>query len=141
MLSFPTSAVTVLAPERTFWEKATLMHVECHRPAPKADADRLSRHWYDLSRLASSSFGTQALADRELLADVVRHKKVFYNSSYANYDACLHQQLRLVPEGALLDALQRDYQTMQRAGMFSSPPPDFPTLIGQLRELEQRINH
>lgn len=39
--------------------------------------------------LADHIHGQAALADRALLADVVKHKKVFYNASYANYDACL----------------------------------------------------
>lgn len=30
-LAFPRSPVSVLSPTRTFWEKATLMHVECQR--------------------------------------------------------------------------------------------------------------
>jgi len=28
---FPSAQVAVLSPLRTFWEKATLIHVECHR--------------------------------------------------------------------------------------------------------------
>jgi len=30
-LDFPSAEVTVLSPERTFWEKATFIHVECNR--------------------------------------------------------------------------------------------------------------
>ena len=30
-LDYPAAIVTVLSPVRTFWEKATLVHVECHR--------------------------------------------------------------------------------------------------------------
>jgi hypothetical protein len=30
-LEFPRSTVSVLSPARTFWEKATLRHVECQR--------------------------------------------------------------------------------------------------------------
>jgi hypothetical protein len=39
--------------------------------------------------MADQAHGQAAVADRALLADVVKHKKVFYNASYANYDACL----------------------------------------------------
>lgn len=46
-LDFPRSTVSVLSPARTFWEKATLMHVECQRDEFRTGAERLSRHWYD----------------------------------------------------------------------------------------------
>src|SRR5690606_5279508 len=32
-LELPTAQLAVLSGARTFWEKATLIHVECHRPA------------------------------------------------------------------------------------------------------------
>lgn len=43
-LTFPEPTVTVLSPARTFWEKATLVHVECNRQDFKSNAHRLSRH-------------------------------------------------------------------------------------------------
>jgi hypothetical protein len=101
-LAFPLSTVSVLSPARTFWEKATLMHVECQRNEFRASAERLSRHWYDLAMLAERDHGQAAIEDRALLEDVVKHKKVFYNASYANYDACLTGQLRLIPQDAVL---------------------------------------
>ncbi|MDD5170574.1 MAG: nucleotidyl transferase AbiEii/AbiGii toxin family protein, partial [Syntrophales bacterium] len=38
--------VKVLAPERTFWEKATMLHAGYHRPPDKEIPLRLSRHFY-----------------------------------------------------------------------------------------------
>ncbi len=58
----------------------------------RSNSERLSRHWYDLAMLADLVIGHEALADRDLLVDVIKHKKVFYNASYANYDACLEGQ-------------------------------------------------
>lgn len=139
-LDFPRSTVSVLSPARTFWEKATLMHVECQREVFRTGAERLSRHWYDLAMLADIEHGQAAVADRALLADVVKHKKVFYNASYANYDACLTGQLRLIPEDAALAALRDDYQRMIGAGMFIGEPPAFDAVIDRLRALETTIN-
>lgn len=139
-LEFPISTVSVLLPTRTFWEKATLIHVECQRDEFRANANRLSRHWYDLAMLADLPLGETALNDRHLLDDVVRHKKVFYNSSYANYDACLAGQLRLVPAETGLDQLREDFQLMTSAGMFIGEPPIFDVMIARLRALEITIN-
>ena len=139
-LDFPRSNVSVLSPARTFWEKATLMHVECQRDEFRTGAERLSRHWYDLAMLADLVYGKAAVADRALLADVVKHKKVFYNASYANYDACLTGQLRLIPEDAALAALRDDFQRMIGAGMFIGEPPAFDAIVDCLRALEAAIN-
>ena len=139
-LDFPRSTVSVLSPARTFWEKATLIHVECQRDEFRTGAERLSRHWYDLAMLADLAHGQAAMADRALLADVVKHKKIFYNASYANYDACLARQIRLIPEGAALAALRDDFQRMIGAGMFIGEPPAFDTIVDRLRALETAIN-
>ena len=42
-----TSVLTVL-PERTFWEKVTILHREANRPENSFMPDRYSRHYYDL---------------------------------------------------------------------------------------------
>lgn len=138
-LAFPQAQVHVLAAERTFWEKATLIHAACGRPL-RQDSSRQSRHWYDLDRLAQSDIGARALADRDLLADVVKVKKVFFSSSTADYDACLSGGLRLVPTGDSLAALERDYSDMCDAGMILGDPLTFQDIISRLTALDQTIN-
>ena len=138
-LAFPEARVQVLAAERTFWEKATLIHVACGRPL-RQDSTRQSRHWYDLDRLSQSDIGASALADRELLADVVKVKKMFFNSSIADYDACLNGGLRLIPTGDSLAALERDYLDMCDAGMILGKPLNFRDIISRLTALGQKMN-
>ncbi len=45
--------VVALELERSFWEKATILHAEYYRPAEKATPDRFSRHYADTAALAS----------------------------------------------------------------------------------------
>ena len=139
-LGYPRAAVTVLSPARTFWEKATLIHVECHRRRLADRPDKLARHWFDIDRLLSHEIGRAALADRELLEDVVRHKQVFFNAGYANYNRCLAGELRLVPDDDQLDALRADYDSMRAGGLLSRSAPDFATLMAAIRDAERRIN-
>jgi hypothetical protein len=75
LLGQPTAEVHVLHPERTFWEKATLLHALFHSSKMPP---RLSRHHYDLSRLYRHDYGQAALKDVGLLASVVEHQKVFF---------------------------------------------------------------
>jgi hypothetical protein len=139
-LFFPTSEIPVLAGERTFWEKVTLIHVECRRDDFQARVERKSRHWYDLARLADHEIGGNALRDRALLADVVRHKKVFFASAQAHYDGCLSGGLVLVPKNSNLDALRKDYEAMRAGGMFEGEPMAFAVMIDRLSTLQRQIN-
>jgi hypothetical protein len=139
-LQYPEATVQVLAPSRTFWEKATLVHVACNRADPKLDSDRQSRHWHDLAVMADHKIGEASLADRALLKDVVEHKSIFFRASYANYDACLAGGLRLIPRTPFLQALAADYKKMITDGMFDSEPPTFDSIISRLEKLEKQIN-
>lgn len=139
-LVFPMAEVAVLSPMRTFWEKATLIHVECHRPDWRAGAERLSRHWYDLARLADHDIGRQAVTDVALLQDVLHIKETFYRSGFSHYDRCLRGELRLIPDVARLDALKQDYQAMLGAQMFYGKPLPFEHIVERLTRLEQQIS-
>jgi len=139
-LQFPEATVRVLVPSRTFWEKATLIHVACIRSDPKLDADRQSRHWHDLAVLADHNIGKIAIPDLQLLQDVVKHKNVFFRASYTNYEACLSGGLRLIPATPLLQALRVDYEKMIADGMFDGEPPTFDWIIARLDKLAKEIN-
>jgi len=48
-VDFPTANPKVMHAERTFWEKATAIHVFCLQE--RLRGDRFSRHWHDIMRL------------------------------------------------------------------------------------------
>lgn len=139
-LSFPEPMVTVLSPQRTFWEKATLIHVECNRNDFKNNAHRLSRHWYDLALLAKHNSSEKIINSLSILRDVLKHKKVFYNASYANYEDCLKGNFKLVPHDNILKELEYDFNHMLESGMFYGEQPNFDIIIKQVFKLEKNIN-
>lgn len=139
-IDFPRAQVTVLALERTYWEKATLIHFEIHRRNPRASAERMSRHWYDLHELSRDLARFQTDEAQEILGSVVTHKKAFFHSGYANYDACLAGGLRLVPQDELREELEKDFTAMVRAGMFYNNPPTFGKILERLGEVEKALN-
>jgi Uncharacterized conserved protein len=67
--------VTSLLAKRTFWEKATILHAEFHRPADKPAPGRHSRHYYDVAMMAGGPVKAEAFADLALIAAVVKHSK------------------------------------------------------------------
>ncbi len=140
-LSLPhAQAIMTLSVERTFWEKATLIHAELARPDRDLKA-RYARHWYDLHRLSThAAIGPQALAATTALAHVIDIKTKQFRSGGVQYGDCGRGALRLVPEGALHTQLRNDYRQMQASGMFLAEPPEFAVIVGQLQDLETTIN-
>lgn len=130
--------VRTLAAERTFWEKATLLHAECHRPPDKPSRERLSRHYYDLYRLARQPIAELAMEQHALLERVIAHKSFFFAQSWAHYETAGPGTLRLLPEADRLDALRRDYQAME--SMIFGEAPDWDDIVRELARLETRIN-
>ena len=139
-LELPSASANVLSGQRTFLEKVTLAHVECHRVSTKVNSERLSRHWYDLFMLADTPIGREAVADRALLEDVVKNKKTFYQAPYAEYDKCLNKQMQIVPVGQTFESLRVDYEVMKRESMLYGDVPTFREIMERLRRLEEEIN-
>lgn len=130
--------VRVLAARRTFWEKATLLHAEYHRPLDKAPGERLSRHYSDLAQMSGTEIEAQALADLPLLARVSAHKAAFYTSPWANYETAQPGTLRLAPRPERLAGLRSDHRGM--GAMFFGPIVPFDAMMEKIAALEKRIN-
>jgi hypothetical protein len=130
--------VHVLAAERTFWEKATILHAWHHAPADKVLRDRQSRHYYDLVRMYEHGIGREAMKNTDLLLKVAEHKSIFFASAAAKYAEARPGMLRLVPPDSRLGELRRDYQRMQE--MIFGPTPTFEHVVTVLGEIESAIN-
>jgi hypothetical protein len=133
----PSCEVVAIAAERTFWEKATILHQEAHRQTQIPQ--RYSRHYYDLYKLALSSIRASAFAQSSLLQDVVAFKQRFYPSAWARYDLAVPGTFKLLPTAqSQLGDLKRDYQEMQV--MLFGEAPNFGSVLNELRKLEDDIN-
>lgn len=139
LFAVPECQVETILAERTFWEKATILHQEAHRPAEKLIPSRYSRHYYDLALLAQSPVKDKALSHIGLLADVVEFKQRFYPSAWARYELATPSGLKLVPGAHRLKELQRDYQAMQ--AMIFDKKLSFDEVMLNLNNLEQEIHH
>lgn len=138
LLSEPSTKVKTLAAERTFWEKATILHMLFHRDPEQPLGERMSRHYYDLVQLARSSIKDRALNDLKLLDAVAEHKSVFFKAAWANYEEAKPPTLKLSPHAALEKAVRRDYVKMGEM-LFDEPEP-FDDIVTAIGELEAEIN-
>ena len=134
----PRCMVQTIKAERTFWEKATILHHEANRPENIVQPPRYSRHYYDLACMAETEIAESALNQLDLLESVSRFKDKFYPRSWARYDLAKPSTFRLIPSQKRIIDLEEDYQQMQI--MFFGNIPSFAQIIDNLSNLEHSIN-
>ncbi len=134
----PECSVHVIKAERTFWEKATILHHEYHRPEGSTQPRRYSRHYYDLAMMAASPVKDVALPDDGLLESVVLFKQQFFPRGWARYDLAKPGTMRLVPEVHVLETVETDYAAM--VNMIFGDVPEFDAILESLQEVEEEIN-
>ncbi len=110
--------IRVLNAERTFWEKATILHQYAHLPEGKQLPPRISRHFYDFFRLLNSPIKEKALRDLALLERVAEHKRIYFASSWANYESARPGSLKLSPLKRVRGDLEKDYNLMGSSRSF-----------------------
>jgi len=85
LFDLPDLQVKAIEARKTFWDKVTILHVEAHRPEDKSQPLRYSRHYYDLYQMINTSTEKAAMADLQLLKDVIAFKEKFLPAGLANY--------------------------------------------------------
>ena len=142
-LKFPEAHPSTMLVERTFWEKATAVHVYCRQQRRRGE--RLSRHWHDLARLDETGVTVNAFADRELALAVARHKSMFFSENDAlgnriDYKAAVSGNLQLVPTGEAYSVLADDYAKMLADGMLLDESESFDILMERCAKVEAKAN-
>jgi len=143
-IEFPIAYPLVMDAERTFWEKATAAHVYCRQA--RLRGERYSRHWYDLAAMSKSGHAQTAIADRQLAQNVAQHKSMFFaekdtDKNWINYTTAVSGGIQLVPQGAALESLAKDYFAMLEDGLLqSSSEIPFSEIMDTCADLESAIN-
>lgn len=121
-----TPGVMTIDAERTFLDKLLILHGRhCHfrdRGVAFRNANRESRHYYDLAMMAGT-VGPGALARPDLLADVIHHSRLAFSSGWMKFDEAERGDLSILPPDAMRPVIAADYADMQ--GMIFGDPPGF----------------
>jgi hypothetical protein len=132
----PSAGVLVLACERTFWEKVTLLHAENHKTDLGKFKPRMSRHWADIAVMSMAE--QFANLDFALLDTVIAFKKIYFAATWAHYETAVPGTLSIVPNSALEKILRDDYRQMRE--MFPREILEFEDILKKLQVLQDRIN-
>lgn len=131
--------VPTIKPERTFWEKITILHHEHYRPVNSKISSRYSRHYYDIYKMGHSDVKEKAFSNLELLNEVVSFKKRFYPRGWAKYEEAVPGTMRLIPADHSKEVLAEDYERMKN--MIYGDAPEWNDIMTYISNLETEINN
>jgi len=138
IIESPQIVVRAVSPNRTFWEKISILHQEANRHESKKVPAGYSRHYYDVYKLGKSSVKAKALDSFDLLRSVLAFKMKFYRTLWAKFEEAIPGSIRLIPPDYRIQELARDYDVMQE--MLFGDRPKFHEILEYLQLLEEEIN-
>jgi predicted nucleotidyltransferase component of viral defense system len=129
--------VPTVIPQRTFLEKAFLLHEEFQKPLEKVRIDRMTRHIYDLEKLMDTEYAINALKNKELYNAIVEHRRTLTAMKEVDYSTHAPATINFVPPDSVIDAWRKDYEQMKNMIYGQSLP--FDRLIERIKELNERF--
>jgi len=104
--------IPTVVPQRTFLEKAFLLHEEFQKPLENIRVDRMSRHLYDLEKLMNTAFVESALKNTELYLAIVNHRKHLTAIKGVDYSTHSPEKINFIPPNVVVEKWKNDYETM-----------------------------
>jgi len=135
--SVTNSEIITIVPEKTFLEKAFLLH-EIFTGTGSMKADRKSRHLYDLEKMMDKDFAIKALSDHELWNAIQHHRSIFTPIRGIDYTSNIRGNISIIPPKNIIDEWQQDYEMMQQT-MIHGESISFDKLLQRLEELQERF--
>ena len=130
--------ITTAAPQKTFIEKAFLLHELFSVPHEQLSANRRSRHLYDLERMMDKDFAVNAIKDNSLCHNIQHHRSAFTAVLGVDYSVDFRKNIVLIPPDNIIKNWESDYNSMCLS-MIYGDKPDFKTLTKRMKELEHRF--
>jgi len=134
--SFELNAV---APQRTFIEKLCLLQEEFAKQKELVRINRMSRHLYDIAKMAETDVELKSLTDVHLWKLVVEHRQKFVKMKDFDYELLKPQNISIIPPKFIISEWQKDYETMRETMIYGESLP-FNYLIDKIKKLNDRIN-
>jgi hypothetical protein len=132
--------VPTVIPQRTFLEKAFLLHEEFQKPPEKIRVERMTRHIYDLEKMMDTDFAKEAMYNSELYNTIVKHRSTLTAMKEVDYTTHIPEKINFVPPAFIMDLWQKDYENMQ-SGMIYGQSLPFEKLIERIKELNERFRN
>ncbi len=126
--------VTALA-EKTFLEKAFLLH-ELFSTNGCLNANRKSRHLYDLCKMYEAGIADKAIPDDELWETIRHHREVFTSIRDVDYTPDIRKRITLTPPESAIEEWKNDYDTMVTNMIYEDNVPTFSEILKIVERIE-----
>ncbi|MDR0574383.1 MAG: nucleotidyl transferase AbiEii/AbiGii toxin family protein [Tannerella sp.] len=130
--------VPTVIPQRTFLEKAFLLHEEFQKPVEKIRIDRMSRHIYDLEKMMDTRFAVDAMNNVNLYLSIIEHRRMLTAMKEVDYSTHIPEKINFVPPDSIIELWRKDYDVM-RGNMIYGKSLPFNKLIERIKELNERF--
>jgi predicted nucleotidyltransferase component of viral defense system len=128
------SIVNTTVAEKTFLEKAFLLH-ELFSVRKDVDAQRKSRHMYDLHMMLKKEIDKIALPNHDLWETIRHHRSMLTSMQGVDYTADIRKNIQLIPPSESLLNWKKDYEEMSSAMIYGEKPV-FAELLESMNWLE-----
>lgn len=131
--------ITAAVAEKTFLEKAFLLH-ELFTTEGCKNANRKSRHIYDLCKMDEAGIADIAIADDDLWEAIRHHRNVFTSIRDVDYTPDIRKRICLTPPISVMEAWTDDYETMVANMIYEKTIPSFNDLLDTVRGIERKFH-
>lgn len=121
---------------KTFLEKAFLLH-ELFTTEGCRNANRRSRHLYDLHRMLESGIAEKAISDDALWETIRHHREIFTSIRDVDYTPDVRKRICLIPPEKVIDVWKEDYDTMVMNMIYDDIKPTFNDILDSAQRIEQ----
>ena len=129
-----TEVVAAVA-EKTFLEKAFLLH-ELFTTDGCRNANRKSRHLYDLCKMLEAGIADIAIPNDELWETIRHHREVFTSIRDVDYTPDVRKRIVLTPPESVIEEWNNDYDTMVANMIYEDKVPTFSDILTGVTKIE-----
>lgn len=127
-----------VTPVRTFLEKIFLLHEEFQKESPRSY--RMTRHLYDLEKIMDTPFGKEALTDKNLYNEIIRHRSIFNHIRFLDYNTHAPAVVNFIPPQSLINDWEKDYNSLVEHFLYYDENKlSFDELMSKMRILLDRV--
>ena len=132
-----TQVVAAVA-EKTFLEKAFLLH-ELFTTDGCLNANRKSRHLYDLCKMLEAGIADKAIPNDELWETIRHHREVFTSIRDVDYTPDVRKRIVLTPPESVIEEWENDYDTMVANMIYEDKVPTFSDILAGATKIESKF--